>query len=260
MMLGFTTMTTPELSGVESIKVAKKYGYGSVALRLSENRGNLDLSSENNKIKEIKDAYKSEGIIPGALLCYNPHIKVADEIESKTVPYLVKAMEIAANIGCKNIRVFVDGNLIEQYAESFLAALDKSKAGVGIVIQNHKNWSDHNDIVKLIEYAKSSLIGLLYSPDHIADNNLVVSETKKVKSYTKEIYAIDKISYDDGQGEHKLFGQGQMDWESLYKELDINNFDGIVSVKWEKIWHPELADYSVVLPFCKDWFDRMQNR
>ncbi|MCK9478888.1 MAG: sugar phosphate isomerase/epimerase [Firmicutes bacterium] len=257
MKLGFTTMATPELTGVEAIRVATKYHYESVSIRLYNSNGEVKSHSTPAHVLQIRDAYISENIIPGALMCYNPRLTADDKSKEALRDYMRFSLEMASLIGAKNIRLFGDVYSPLNFAEIAANSIQEFDNKIGIIIQNHKGWADDSGVLEIISHANSPHIGLLFSPDHCKPHE-VIAVCKQVKPFIKEVYVANKLPQKAGEdkAKHALIDQGVFDWNAIYNELNLSHFDGIVSVKWEKVHNPELADYSVVLPYAKNWFDK----
>jgi len=69
--LSFTTMATPNLTGIEAIQIARKLGYQGVDIRLSDCSCELTVDSSSKEIALLRYAFEAEGILLPSLLCYN---------------------------------------------------------------------------------------------------------------------------------------------------------------------------------------------
>jgi Xylose isomerase-like TIM barrel. len=250
MKLSFSTLATPNLTALQAILLARKYGFHGVDLRVSEDRGDLTISSSRDQIMEIKNALHSEGIRISSLMAYSQPGTIRDGI--------LRHIALAECIGAEIVRLPLPAKPKEILAESWIAyliaelssCLDEAVAArVTLLIQNHYNQLNALQCARLIKQINHSQLQMLLSTDHcLIQNESISTVLQEARGITGQLYIADirrnKISYDD-----VLPGTGEVPLVDFYNGLGGNRYDGWITLKWEKLWRPELADYEIALPF-----------
>jgi sugar phosphate isomerase/epimerase len=263
--LSFSTIATPGLSGTDAIKLAKRYGYQGVELRVSDHLGELKLSSSRQDVKLLKDMYQSEGIEASGLFCYN---KVGNEDPAswnEMADSILANLEIASLLGSQSIRIFGGDPSVSKNYEDFLkrlsetltTVLDRDKSGIGIQIQNHVNNLGFNDAIKVIRSVNNTRLGLVFSPEHcILCRESYLDKIDEAMPFIHKLFISDFIADDSGYRD-VMPGNGEVPHKKVYELLGGKEFRGWVTFKWEKIWHPELEGYEIALPYFIDYFNRV---
>lgn len=257
--LSFTTMATPDLNGFEAIKLAKKYGYDGVDLRVSSSKGELTENSTIREIHELKNAFLSEGIKPSGLLCYNTKGDNEPKSWNSMRDSILRNLEIAYELGSESIRIFAgnpnsfeDPNAyIRKTAETILEVLERDKTDTKILIQNHNSGFKAMECSQVIKIVNNKRFGLVFSPDHcLLEHEDMTQVLDSVKDITGQFYIADlKLPKDGKKPIDVLPGKGDVEIERCYHALGGISFSGWVTFKWEKIWNPELEPADVALPY-----------
>ncbi|MCL2343844.1 MAG: sugar phosphate isomerase/epimerase [Firmicutes bacterium] len=257
-------MATPQMSGAEAIKAARQYGYDGVDLRVSEAMGELTAESTFEEIRELVRVFDSEGIAPAGLLCYDD--PRADEPDSwnRLTEFIRRHLEVAAVLGSPSIRIFggdphATGNpwdYISRMADAVLQALCKSEDTVSVLIQNHEDGYSVQDALKLAAQINNDRFGLIFSPDHCTLMSETLSELyAPAKPVTRQIYYADLLMR-DGQEQSVLPGKGDVPLKEVFTAFGGGKYDGWITFKWEKIWHPELEPAEIALPYFVDYMKK----
>jgi sugar phosphate isomerase/epimerase len=272
----FTTMGTPELNGTEAIKLAKKLGYDGVDLRVSDVKGELTLNSTNAEIAELKKVFASEGVLSAGLLCYGKRKVPLNEaywpIFEET---LTREVEIGALLGSPSIRMF--GGDVSSY-HSQEEYIDRMAKGINnalsafpnmtIVLQHHCNSYSFMQGVALANHLKNDRFSLVFSPDHCFLMQENFEEVLRlVKKYSKQIYVSDMVLDKSGKvnernyisGQPVLPGQGDIKIKESLLALGGKKFEGWITFKWEKIWHDELEEPEIALPYFLKYIKNLLN-
>lgn len=263
MKLSYTTMATPELKGVDAIRLAAHYGYQGVDLRVSSDRGELTLEASGEEINTLKNVFKEEGILPASLLCYNKNGGIEPGSWNVMEESLLRHLELANQLDCPVIRIFA-GNVrksgdpedyLKRTAEVICSALRKDRTTVTILIQNHRGHTWALETVKLIEMVKHPRLGLVFSPEHCVNEDReenLQEILRVVKPFTRQLYIADKKKAETGYID-VLPGRGEVPLREVYNSLGGKEFTGWVTFKWEKVWRRDLAGYETALPYFIDY-------
>jgi len=262
MKLSFTTMATPGIGGVEAIRSARRYGYHGVDLRVSDMQGELSLESPPSVLREIRDAFATEGIASPSLLCYNATGNAEDPASWEQMETsLLNLLELAEKVGSESIRMFAghihqaaDIDLtLKRIAESTRNALERNGGPVRIVIQNHAGHCSVTECGEIIRRAASPRLGLVFSPDHCTMVNEDLTAAYAIaKQSATQLYIADATPVQTGDKKEfrsVLPGKGIVPLREAYLALGGHSFQHWISFKWEKIWNPELEDYTIALPY-----------
>lgn len=252
MKISFTTMATPELPVSEQFKEVKRYGFDGVDLRMIErSMGEIpkDLTQEEANALRLQ----MQGLEVPVLMCYNEKIQAGTEGMETS---LLEHMKLASMLGIPAIRIFT--GLIRSPQDQALlvsvlkSVLEKDRTGTAIAMQNHINCSvtlhQGLDVCKAVADRRVSLI---FSPDHAVLLGEPYDDIlPELAEYSSQLYVADMSP------DHKavLPGQGIMPYSRILRELCRHGFDGYVTLKWERCWHPELAPYGEAFDAFLVWY------
>jgi sugar phosphate isomerase/epimerase len=261
--LSFTTMATPGLGAVGSIKAARRYGYTGVDLRVSDYLGEITLNSTAREISDIRSAFLSEGIQVSGLLCYNEQGGKEEGSWSKMKESIIRHLEIANMLGSPAIRIFggnpgdfkIHRDFIERTAEVISEVLSTAGSGTCILVQNHSDSFTAPEIAQLVEMVGSPELGMAYCPEHsyIMKDDMA-NMMPSMKGIIRQLYIADVIGVGN---EHKsvLPGRGNVPVADVYQALGGSSFEGWVTFKWEKIWNKALEEPDKALPYFIEYFN-----
>lgn len=262
--LSFTTLATPDQSGIEVIQMAKKYGYQGVDIRVGSYKSELQMNSTINEIHKLRNVFDSEGIIPSSLLCYIELDKEDVYDWEKLKNEIFRCLNISYELGSPYIRIFLDSpkrfinknEYISKAAEMLNYILEKDKSGVNILLQNHRKTASASEIAEIIEKIDSKNLGMVYSPDHsIIVNEDLYEVCNKVRPFTRQLYIADIKLCDTGYIDF-LPGKGDVPIHKIYEFFGGEDFDGWITFKWEKVWVKELEEPEFALPYFIDYFSK----
>lgn len=263
--LSYTTMATPDFSGVEAIKMARKFGYHGVDLRVSPRKGELTLESTAQDINELRSAFDSEGVETSGLLCYNSAGTAEESSWNQMKQSIIQNLDIAARLSSPSIRIFTGDinclNNIEEHikrtANTISEVLDADKSSLNIFVQNHNLYYPAIDSINLVKMVNNPRFKLVFSPEHCIVSNHDINEVYPlIKEVTGQLYVADVKKVDD-KYPTVLPGYGIVPIEQTYRALGGKEFDSWVTFKWEKLWEPDLADADVALPAFIKYFNNL---
>lgn len=265
MQLSFTTLATPELPGVHAIRLAGKYGYQGIDLRVSEARGELTLAATDQQITEITTALADEGVCLASLLAYNDTAGAEESSWRRMEESIKRHLHLAARAGALSVRISlgarVPGMEAERYAEklrrSLSRALEQSSGCLRILIQNHYHNLNAAECCSLIRQLDHPRLGFALSTDHcLIQNDRLEEILPQAKSIARQLYVADIIRREQGYDD-VLPGTGEAPLQDIYEGIGGRDFEGWITLKWEKYWRPALAGYETVLPFFVDYFRKL---
>ncbi|MDG0810426.1 sugar phosphate isomerase/epimerase family protein [Cohnella rhizosphaerae] len=228
MKCSFSTLATPELSGVEAIRLARRYGYDGIDLRVSEIKGELTLDSSAAHIREIVHALEAEGIALASLFLYPHYDHLRSDARRIVEDTLKRSMALANETGARAVRLQVHGDTDPAYANVNLSSvaemlarlLERDRSGLEIVIQNHSLYASALEVAAAVRQIGNDRVGIGYSPDHVrlggedADQALAA-----VKPAVKCLYAADLQFAQDGGYTSVLPGTGGDSFGKHYRSI-----------------------------------------
>ena len=126
---------------------------------------------------------------------------------------IIRHVELGLKLGSPGIRIFAGNphgqlsftDYIKYSAEVLVSVLDKTDAGINIVIQNHQGSYNTMECIELIKMVSNPRFGLVFSPDH----SFIMSEDmmpiySAVKPYTRQLYVSD-VTPSDKENNEKDF-------------------------------------------------------
>ncbi|MDF2921311.1 MAG: hypothetical protein K0R57_225 [Paenibacillaceae bacterium] len=261
MKLSFTTMATPELTGVQAIQAGRQYGYGGIDLRVSEQYGELTLSSSKEHIDELKDCLAGEGIELASLMAYNETGGADEASWLRMQDDVSRHVELACEMGAAALRVFLGkkpaelpGETYQERIAAVLAhALQDTSDHMTLLLQNHRQNLNIAACTSIIRQINHPRLGLIASPEHCLIQGEGVREVGLAAAgWTRQVYLADIRMLPTGY-EDVLPGTGDVPLKSYFDAIGGTAFEGWITLKWEKVWRPHLAEYKIALPFFQSY-------
>lgn len=251
MKISFTTMGTPELTLTQQVTAAREYGFSGIDFRMKRN-GQGEIPEELT-VPEAEMIRETVGdlAIPG-LLCYNETLSAGEDAMEASI---LRCLRLAKLLDCPLIRIFTgkaDGaQALEQLSAVLTRVLEQDGSTVRIGIQNHAGTSlNLSQSLRVCEAVNSHRLGVILSPDHCFMTGEDLWELlPKLSKHVFELYVADV----DVSNRLTLIGEGVVPFAEILRKLRECGFDGYVTLKWEKCWHPELPSYPEAFRSFLNW-------
>ena len=159
------------------------------------------------------------------------------------------------------IRVFGGGSMSEPLTESDLAEAvenlkwwqsqsDQHQWKTRIALETHTGFSSSDRCLQLQE-AYGSPIDIIWDTHHTwkLGNESALETWTKMGSMIRHIHIKDSVSVPSARHPYSycLLGEGEFPADEVFSVLRDNNFKGVVSLEWERKWHPYLDDLDTAL-------------
>lgn len=233
-------MATPELDIPAQAAVAREYNFDGVDLRIIERgRGEIPPDLTPEQADEILKQFAEIEI--SSLMCYNKNIASSHE---EMVESILNCIRIAKLLKTPLIRIFSGRIETEGDMDALVAALkavvERDNSTIKIGIQNHVSHISARQAIEACERVASPRVGIILSPDQsVARDEDYVPLLPRAAKHTFQLYVADK----NPEKSFVLIGTGVIDNARNLRILKENGFDGYVTLKWEKVWIPELPEY-----------------
>ena len=259
----FSTLGCPELSLPEIVALSKANGIDEMELRTIDDRVDLPaLFREQYEAPEKLKAYlESEGMKVTAL---DTSLKLVGNTADDRKAFM-EFIEWAEALGTTYLRIFDGGTFAPELSEEDLAACldtlawwrsERAKNGwkVDVMVETHDCLTASTAMQQLQDKLEVP-IPVLWDTHHTwKKGGECPKETwKTVAESTVHIHIKDSISKPSARHPmtYVMLGEGEFPLDSTLKLLEDAGFSGLVSLEWERKWHPYLEPLSVALDKAK---------
>jgi sugar phosphate isomerase/epimerase len=257
--LSFSTLGCPDWTFDKIVAFANEHGYSGIEIRgiLREldltkvpEFSTAQISSTIGKMKDHRLAFTDLGSSAAMHFPEGPErIKNLDEGK--------RFIDLAARLGCPNVRVFPNQLPKDQDRQQTLDLIAKglrelgeyaAGTGVHVVLESHGEVIYKKDLKAIMESAGHAHVGLVWD---------ICNMWSVTKEPPAEVYAalgpyvrhthIKDLRIVNGKEEYVLLGRGIV---PIFTAIDIlyqHHYPGYYSLEWEKLWHPEILDPEIAL-------------
>ena len=166
--------------------------------------------------------------------------------------------DLAQRMGAPYVRVFGGGlggtsweQAIPRTVEVLRQMADIARPrGVTLAVETHDDWLVSTHLAEVMRRVERDNVGVLWDVHHplqIAGEPLEVT-ARNLVPHTVYTHVKDSIRQADGKYNYCLPGEGQVPLDRIVALLAEGGYDGYLTVEWEKVWHPEIAEPEVALP------------
>jgi sugar phosphate isomerase/epimerase len=171
---------------------------------------------------------------------------------------LLAALELAHIWQAPAVRVFggeLDATVTREHAlddiarrlEPVLETADR--LDVSVALETHDGFSSAALVAALITRVASSHLVALWDVHHTYSAGESPQEViELLGDRIVQVHVKDARHRENGQFDLVLLGDGDVPVAESLSALHAANWDGWVSVEWEKRWHPELPEPEIALP------------
>ena len=257
MRFTFSTLAYPHLKIDEVLERAKKFGLDGVELRVADD--GIHLKPHYPIGKEYVDTIRSSGVKIVSIAGYARFSSVSDEERKRNEELLKTLTLMAEQLEAKVIRVFA--GRFEDDSESSIKRISKSlnkfadyaeKHGIYIAIETHDELSRLEVLLRLLKELDPR-IKILYDP---ANMIMLGEKHETVFPYiSNRIVHVHMKDFVIVEGKRVFVrpGKGVVPICKIVRDLDAANYQGYISVEWEKMWHPQLEDPDIIIPLYIDY-------
>lgn len=250
----FSTLGCPDLSLDAVLALARAHGYDGVEVRALD--GSLDLPEilQRNHGTPAALAAKKPGLVP-PVVALDASMRLIDPAPQDRNDLLALATW-AESLGVRFIRVF-DGGKAADAAEFARAAEtlrwwrdERQRHGwqVDLMVETHDSLFTADAILRFVQALPG--IKILWDSHHTwkQGGEMPLDTWRKIRAHVVHVHVKDSVSRPDDKLPYTYVppGEGEFPATELLATLH-REFDGVVSVEWERYWHPALAPLGVVL-------------
>jgi L-ribulose-5-phosphate 3-epimerase len=261
--LAGNTIATPALGPFEAIELFAALGLDGVDFLCDEASG-VTVDIDGTARRSLRDAIDAAGLQPGCLRQYMRDLHSSNAaLRQAHIDGLKRHVDLAVDLGFTVVRLFAGRFVLDYDWEPHWvrlihglteAALHAATAGVTIGIENHHGTMTDSAARTMravrdaglpnvgVIYDQANLTGLGHEPWDVA-----------LPMQAASIVAVDVKDIDfggpDGQKRVRPLGEGIVPWPKIVPALLATGYGGLLSIEYERKWHPEaLPEASVGLP------------
>lgn len=255
MKVSFSTLGCPEWTWDDMLVTAKDLGFDGIEIRGIENelfvpKAKPFLSSNvQGTMERLKKLHLEIPCLTSSCYIFN---------ETDIEFYINEGkdyIDLASALGVPFVRILGDRNpepgehIDMDYTAENLSTLAKYAEGknVKVLVETNGRFADSNEILKLIDKADNSNIGILWDIHHPYRffNEPVAKTYNTLKHLIGFVHIKDSI-VENGKIKYKMMGYGDIPVKESIQLLKENGYAGYVSLEWVKRWNIDLEDPGVV--------------
>jgi sugar phosphate isomerase/epimerase len=261
MLHSFSTLGCPEMSLDDAIALAARHGLHTLELRVLNNSTDLPAW--------FQEHYGT----PAGLAAHlkHRHMKVCamgtsfklignDDVDRAQLVNFVKWADEADVLW---LRVFDGGKTgnddeIAEAAETLKWWREqrlKNAWAVDLMMETHDSMLTSDRLRALV--AKCPQISILWDAHHTwkKGGEDVATTWKAIRNHTIHVHVKDSVSKESPSGSHPytyvMPGDGEFPMNDLLNALKTDKYHGVMSLEWERMWHPYLPELDKALYHAK---------
>lgn len=257
---GISTLGCHELDLPAICKLAEEYGIHHLEIRSLADSLNLPQYLDDTYGDNTSDVKQILAQHHQSIIALNSGFKLIgfDEEAREELLAFVRWAEL---LEVPYIRVFGGGSMEEPLSDSDIElAVDnlqwwkqqreQHQWKTDIALETHGGFSSGERCLRLQESFGSPL-AIIWDTHHTWKlGGESASQTwDQIASMIQHIHIKDSVSVPSERHPYSycLLGEGEFSAEDVFKVLHDNNFSGVVSLEWERKWHPYLDDLGTAL-------------
>lgn len=262
--LCFSTLGCPDWDWLKILTEAEKFGFEGIEIRGLQDEIDILKSpvfSKSNR-KASKRLAEDHGV---KIVNLNPSANLHETDTAKRKANIDEAkryIDLAAELNTPFVRVFPDKFAFKDNKQKSLDLISQGLhelseyckgTGVKTLLDSHGDlvWSE--DIKGVLTKQDRNTTGLIwdYFNMHLQTKEFVSVMVKNVSPFIDFVQIKDGLFLENETYKYELPGNGEVPVSAILKELDQINYEGFISLEWEKRWHPDLPDLELALPLFK---------
>lgn len=266
MKLAFSTLACPQWSMKQIIDNAIRLGYQGIELHILDGE-ELDPVCDAAKIRRAVEQSRARGIEICALdtPCTFNHAVLATRFEY--VDRLRHWICLAHDLHVPIVRVFGGAPVMPSYpprstierrvVEALCqVVLEAEEAVVTVALETHDVFGSAHSVASVLKQVRSPFIGAVWNSQHPYCSGESVEEVCHLLGEDIALVHVKDARRINHYGERwhaTLLGEGELPVREQLYALQQIGYQGYISVKWGKKWHPELPGPEIALPQSIRW-------
>lgn len=264
MKIAYSTLACPGWKVEELVAAAVKHGYEALEWRLADGEI-IGPETPTSVLKRMRQEADKAGLEVSSLNSSVRSIHATVEEREKALAEGLRMIEIAAELGASFIRVFGGGipagytrEELLKPAANLLQTLGEygHEHDVQVLVESHDAWTSSDDLLALLHAVPEPAYGVLWDIHHTMrageDPALTMGKLGSAIAYAHVKDSRSPVGSQKGW-QYCLLGTGELDLSKAFATLKAHDYDGYLTLEWEKYWHPEIDEPELVLPQAPGW-------
>jgi fatty-acyl-CoA synthase len=255
----FSTLGCPDWSLEQAVEAALEYGYDGIELRLLDGAVIEPNLAEAERLR-VRSVLEESGL---PLCCLDSSLTLAQPETAGREELLdqgARMLELAVEWQAPYLRVFGSfGPPMNEWvaissARSCLEDLARraEELRVAVLLETHDIFRSTTAVRAIVRDIPCA--GALWDVMHpYAFGEQVAASLAALGKSVLHVHLKDGFRNEDGGLTQTLLGEGCVPLEDVLRGLEQVEYDGFISMEWEKKWHPELAEPEIALPQHLAW-------
>ncbi len=260
----FSTLGCPDWTTRQILAALRGIGFAGLEVRGLEGEMNVPASPHLQPGSDFLRGLADSGCRV-AVLGSSASFSRPDEALEECRAYVLAA----AAIGCPIVRVF-GGNLPEGRDRRETLALIgpalrrassfASDHGVTIGLETHDAWCRGDEVAMVLEAVDHPALGVIWDFHHsYRHGETPAASLAAIGPGILHVHLKDGFQR-EGTVSYTLLGEGDLPLMGFLQGLKDIGYVGMLSLEWEKKWHPQLAEPELAFPLYKVELDRLLAR
>ena len=266
MKLAFSTLACPQWSMKQIIDNAVRLGYQGIELHILDGK-ELDPIRDAARIRRAVEQSRARGIETCAFdtPCTFNHAALVTRFEY--VERLRHWICLAHDLHVPIVRVFggtpamplcpprstIERRVVEALCQ---VVLEAEEAIVTVALETHDAFGSAHSVASVLKQVRSPFIGAVWNSQHPHCSGESVEEVCRLLGEDIALVHVKDAQHIDHHGERwqaTLLGEGELPVREQLYALQQMGYQGYISVKWGKKWHPDLPGPEIALPQHIRW-------
>ncbi|MBM3476969.1 MAG: sugar phosphate isomerase/epimerase [Armatimonadetes bacterium] len=252
MKLSFMTWACPDWDVNQIITGAIRYDYDGVEPRVEcDQKHGIDLKTTRKRRKEIRSQFADCGIEINCLATSRTYAEADPAEREKSVELTLKYIDLAADLGCKHIRVFggpfpqdVERADAHRYVAECLRKCGEHAATrkVFVCLETHDAFSRAEHAAETVKLAEHPNVAICWDVMHpFRAGNSFAEAFEFVKPYVRHCHVHDGHLPEGPSGPVSLakMGEGDIPHDEPIRLLASIGFEGHLSGEWIDFLPPD---------------------
>ena len=246
---GFSTLGCPELSLAEAVKLADDFDFPHLELRTLESSLNLPaIFADPAKLALLQSLAAA-----GRVRVLGSSFGIASR--ENNYDALEELGQLADAAGIPYLRVFGGFDFSKEFSDAKIAAALENLAWfhslgfkVQLALETHDGCSSAARCRRLIDRIECG-IPIVWDAHHTCRcaGETFADSWELLAGHVIDVHVKDSRIGDDGKIVNTVPGEGDLPIPELLELLEKADYTGLVTLEYEKHWHPELPEIRVAL-------------
>lgn len=264
--LAVSSLGAPELSLTEFVDLAVLHGCGALELRCAEGQP-INTALGTAERREVRRLLHDREL---RLLALASYVRVCAP-DTDVAEQLRRQVDLAHDVGAHAVRVFpgggetptaqADARGLERLADIAPHAVD---AGVRVCLETHDSHPAGADIARVLRaldtVAPGHGIGVVWDVLHPWLAGEAPEQTARLVQPWLDWVQIKDSAGAPGAPVPALVGTGQVPLDDVARALASLDYQGWLSLEWEKAWFPDIDGLDAALTSARRWVDATRPR